>query len=322
FGIIDSFHAQSKNRIEPECELFGKCGGCLLRHISYESELSEKQSFVADAMLRLGGIDLPVANIIPSPEVERYRNKVQLPVYTDDCGVVHSGFFAGRSHRVIECNDCRLQPQIFTQIAAKVCELLTLYKISTYHEIKRVGLVRHIYMRHSVLHNTVMLCLVINGKKLPYQEEIVKALTNAFSEISTISLNINRECTNVILGNKNIVLYGDGTLQDELCCVPVALNPLSFFQVNTHGAERLYAVASLFADVKSDDKLLDLYCGAGTIGLSMAHECKELIGVEIVPEAIESAIKSAEQMGLTNTRFICGDAGKAAVSLQKEGIKP
>lgn len=321
FGIIDSFYSASPLRTDVQCELFGKCGGCQLRHISYASELKAKQSFVADAMSRLGGIDAPVSDIIPSPDTQRYRNKVQLPVYTNSEGKVRAGFFAPRSHRVLECSDCLLQPELFSNITNRVCELLSEYKITTYDEIKRTGLVRHLYLRHSVENNTVMLCIVINGKKLPYQEQIVANIIAQFSEITSVVLNINRACTNVILGNQNITLHGDGTLADILCKVPVALSPLSFFQVNTRAAERLYSVAALFAMPCSDDVVLDLYCGAGTIGLSIADKCQKLIGVEIVPEAIESAKLSAKQMGFTSAEFICSDAGTAADKLHKDGQK-
>ncbi|MEG1366354.1 MAG: 23S rRNA (uracil(1939)-C(5))-methyltransferase RlmD [Oscillospiraceae bacterium] len=322
FGIIEKILNKSKARVEPDCAFFGKCGGCALRHISYESELIEKRGFVYDSMLRLGGIEAPVSNTIPSPDLNRYRNKVQLPVFTDDDGKVKTGFFAGRSHRVIPCDDCLLQPLIFTQILSAVCALLTQYHISCYNELRGTGLMRHIYLRHAVSTNKVMVCFVINGKALPHSDKIVKALVADFPEISTIVINVNTKITNVITGSECITLYGSGVLEDTLCDVPVSLSPLSFYQVNTLGAQQLYAVAALFANVQKNETLLDLYCGAGTIGLSMAKDCKQLIGVEIVPDAIRSAIKNAEIMGMSHAKLICADASNAAAELFQDGIRP
>ena len=322
FGIIESVLKSADCREVADCALFGKCGGCALRHIRYAQELREKQNFVRDAMLRLGKLDVPIAEILPSPVLERYRNKVQLPVFTDVDGKVKTGFFAGRSHRVIPCDDCLLQPEIFTRIAAFICDLCTQYHITTYNELRGTGFLRHIYLRHALKTNKVMVCLVANGKTLPHKAEIVQALTAEFSEISTIVLNINTKITNVITGEQCVNLYGTGLLEDTLCDVPVSLSPLSFYQVNTLGAEQLYAVAGVLADVKAHETLLDLYCGAGTIGLSMAKSCKALIGVEIVPDAIKSAEHNALKMGITHARFLAMDAAAAAKQLLSEGLKP
>lgn len=321
FGIIENIITPSIHRTLPNCSIFGKCGGCSFRHISYEEELRQKRSFVTDSFNRIGKISAPVSSTLPSPDIDRYRNKVQIPVSTNN-GTAVTGFYAGRSHRSIPCKDCYIQPQIFTEISQYICELLNIYKISIYNEASHSGIVRHIFLRHSVIFNKVMVCLVINKKRLPFQDEITKQLTDKFTQISTIVLNINREKTNVVLGEKCCTIFGSGELEDIMSGVPVKLNPLSFYQVNTKGAEQLYAVAAAFAGLTKEDILLDLYCGAGTIGLSMAHYCKQLIGVEIVPQAIENAKDNAEKMGILNSEFICADASQAAEKLFADGVQP
>ena len=322
FGIVAEILSPSPDRIAADCSIFGKCGGCCFRHLAYDAELRAKEGFVSDAMLRLGGIDLPVKPILPSPDEQRYRNKVQYPVYQDESGTVKAGFFAGRSHRVIPCADCKLQPEVLNQISTTVCALLTQFKISAYDETLHKGIVRHIYLRHAITTGEIMLCLVINSKTLPFAKDFCDALIEKQPQISTVVLNINREKTNVITGTVCKTIYGSGNIHDEMAGVPVTLNPLSFYQVNTKGANRLYAAAAALADLKPEETLLDLYCGAGTIGLSMAHQCKKLIGVEIIPEAIESAKQNAKNMGIEHAEFLCSDAGKAAEKLAAQGLAP
>lgn len=322
FGIIDTIVLPSPDRIVSDCTIFGKCGGCCFRHISYDAELRAKQSFVSDAMQRLGNIALPIQPILRSPQEQRYRNKVQYPVYQDENGTIKAGFFAGRSHRVIPCEDCKLQPKILNHISATVCSLLTQFKISAYDETLHKGIVRHIYLRHAITTGEIMLCLVVNASALPHAKQFCDALLQKHPEVTTILLNINREKTNVITGDVCKTIYGNGTIQDTMAGVPVNLNPLSFYQVNTEGANRLYAAAASLAALNPEEILLDLYCGAGTIGLSMAHQCKKLIGVEIIPEAIESAKRNAKALGVSHAEFLCGDAGKAAQRLAADGLAP
>jgi 23S rRNA (uracil1939-C5)-methyltransferase len=322
FGILEELLIASPERTDPQCAIYGKCGGCCFRHLTYTAELAAKERFVADAMQRLGGITLPVQPILPSPQVDRYRNKVQYPLYADANGTVRAGFYAGRSHRIIPCSDCLLQPVMLNQITQTVCALLTQYGISAYDEATHTGLVRHLYLRHSIVTDQVMVCLVCNGRKLPHAKDFCSALVQAHPQISGIVLNVNTRQTNVITGDECITLYGSSLLQDEMSGVPVALGPLSFYQVNTLGANQLYAAARRMAALNPQDVLLDLYCGAGTIGLSMAADCKQLIGVEIVPQAIESARRNAARMGVSHAQFICADAGQAARQLAKEGLRP
>ena len=325
FGILDELLTPSPDRIPVDCPVAGPCGGCSLRHLDYTAELRAKQESVLDAFRRIGGLEVPVLDILPSPEVDRYRNKVQFPVGVDKNGVPCIGFYAGRTHRIVPCPDCKLQPGVLNEIGNALCAFFAQQGIRPYDEQSGKGLVRHIFLRRGAHSGQIMVCLVCTRAKLPHAEQLCTVLREQFPAISTILLNVNAKNTNVILGSENHILYGPGYIEDTLCGVPVRLGPLSFYQVNTLAAERLYGVAAQYAQLTPDDALLDLYCGMGTIGLSMADQCRELIGVEIVPEAIESAKANAARMGkavAAKSRFFCADAGQAATQLAAEGLHP
>ena len=325
FGILDELLTPSPDRIPVDCPVAGPCGGCSLRHLDYAAELRAKQESVLDAFRRIGGLEVPVLDILPSPEVDRYRNKVQFPVGVDKNGAPCIGFYAGRTHRIVPCPDCKLQPGVLNEIGNALCAFFSQQGIRPYDEQSGKGLVRHIFLRRGAHSGQIMVCLVCTRAKLPHAEQLCTALREQFPAISTILLNVNAKNTNVILGGENHILYGPGYIEDTLCGVPVRLGPLSFYQVNTLAAERLYGVAAQYAQLTPDDALLDLYCGMGTIGLSMADQCRELIGVEIVPEAIESAKANAARMGkavAAKSRFFCADAGQAATQLAAEGLHP
>ena len=325
FGILDELLTPSPDRIPVDCPVAGPCGGCSLRHLDYAAELRAKQESVLDAFRRIGGLEVPVLDILPSPEVDRYRNKVQFPVGVDKNCVPCIGFYAGRTHRIVPCPDCKLQPGVLNEIGNALCAFFAQQGIRPYDEQSGKGLVRHIFLRRGAHSGQIMVCLVCTRTKLPHAEQLCTALRGQFPAISTILLNVNAKNTNVILGSENHILYGPGYIEDTLCGVPVRLGPLSFYQVNTLAAERLYGVAAQYAQLTPGDTLLDLYCGMGTIGLSMAEQCRELIGVEIVPEAIESAKANAARMGeavAAKSRFFCADAGQAATQLAAEGLHP
>ena len=325
FGILDELLTPSPDRVPVDCPVAGPCGGCSLRHLDYAAELRAKQESVLDAFRRIGGLEVPVLDILPSPDVDRYRNKVQFPVGVDKNGVPCIGFYAGRTHRIVPCPDCKLQPSVLNEIGNALCTFFAQQGIRPYDEQSGKGLVRHIFLRRGAHSGQIMVCLVCTRAKLPHAEQLCTALRGQFPAISTILLNVNAKNTNVILGSENHILYGPGYIEDTLCGVPVRLGPLSFYQVNTLAAERLYGVAAQYAQLTPDDTLLDLYCGMGTIGLSMAEQCRELIGVEIVPEAIESAKANAARMGeavAAKSRFFCADAGQAATQLAAEGLHP
>ena len=325
FGILDKLLTPSPDRIPVDCAVAGPCGGCSLRHLDYAAELRAKQESVADAFRRIGGLDVPVLDALPSPEVDRYRNKVQFPVGRDKNGAPCIGFYAGRTHRIVPCPDCKLQPGVLNDIGNTLCAFFAAHGIQPYDEERGKGLVRHIFLRRGAHSGQIMVCLVCTRPKLPHSDELVALLREKFRDIATILINVNAKKTNVILGEESVTLYGPGCIEDTLCGVPVRLGPLSFYQVNTLAAERLYGVAAEYAQLEPDDVLLDLYCGMGTIGLSMAGHCRELIGVEIIPEAIDSAKANAARMGdavAAKSRFFCADAGEAAARLAAEGLRP
>ena len=325
FGILDKILTPSPDRIPLDCAVAGPCGGCSLRHLDYGAELRAKQENVADAFARIGGLDVPVLPIQPSPEVDRYRNKVQFPVGRDKDGSPCIGFYAGRTHRIVPCPDCKLQPSVLNEIGTALCRFFGQHGIEPYDEQTGKGLVRHIFLRRGAHSGQIMVCLVCTCPKLPHAEELCALVQQQFPAVTTVLLNVNSKNTNVILGSETKVLWGTGVIEDTLCGVPVRLGPLSFYQVNTLAAERLYGIAAEYAQLSPNDLLLDLYCGMGTIGLSMVDRCRELIGVEIVPEAIESAKANAARMGADiadRSRFFCADAGTAATRLAAEGLHP
>lgn len=305
----------SPARIESDCSCFSECGGCCFRHIKYEEELRIKRRFVADAFSRIGKIDHPVGEIL-SGKSEGYRNKAQYPI--DKNGRV--GFFAARSHNIIPCSDCRLQPPVFSDIARLFELFIKQFKLSVYNEQTGKGLLRHLYLRTA--HNgDIMVTVVINGESLPQSDSLISALSGLLGDkFKSFVLNINREKTNVILGDRCRTLYGDGFITDTLCSVRLRVSPLSFSQVNHDMAERLYKKAAEYAE--PDGKtVIDLYCGTGAIGLSLAARAKSVIGVEIVPEAVEDAVINARENGIENANFICADASAAAKELKTKGIK-
>lgn len=322
FGIVEEPLALSDAHQEPGCPVYRPCGGCCFRHLTYQAETEAKEGFVRDALRRIGGLELPLLPLLASPLQERYRNKVQFPVGRDAGGRVVAGFYAGRSHRLVPCSDCRLQPALLNEIASWICDFLQQYAVPIYDEQTHRGLVRHIFLRQGWHSGQVLVCLVLNGTELPHAGQFCEALAGRFAAVHTVVLNVNRQNTNVVPGAQSISLMGPGFIEDTLCGVPVQLGPLSFYQVNTPGAELLYGVVKEFAALAPGDTLLDLYCGMGTIGLSMASECKELIGVEIVEEAVKSARRNAAAMGAANARFLCADAGEAAGQLAAEGLAP
>ena len=325
FGILDHLRTPSPDRIPVDCAVAGPCGGCSLRHLDYTAELRAKQENVTVAFRRIGGLDVPVLDICPSPEVDRYRNKVQFPVGLDKNGNPCIGFYAGRTHRIVPCPDCKLQPGVLNDIGNALCRFFAENGIQPYNEETGRGLVRHIFLRRGAHSRQIMVCLVCTRPNFPHANALCTRLREQFADIATILLNVNSKNTNVILGTETHTLYGPGYIEDTLCGVPVQLGPLSFYQVNTLAAERLYGIAAQYAQLTPDDLLLDLYCGMGTIGLSMVDHCRELVGVEIVPEAIESAKANAARMGdavAAKSCFFCADAGQAATRLAAEGLHP
>lgn len=325
YGKIENIIEESKDRVDSVCKVSSRCGGCVYRHISYEAELKVKRKKVFDAVTRIGKVDgSKVKEIIGAFEnqTDRYRNKAQIPVGLNKNGEVEMGFYSRHSHRIAPCDDCLLSPLIFTQISETFKEFVTKYPHLIYNEEKHSGKIRHLYLRIGEKTGEVMVCVVVNGRNFSHQDELFNSITEKHSEVKSIVINVNKAKTNVILGDENIVAFGKDSISDILCGLSFELSPLAFYQVNRTQAERLYEKAREYAQLNGDDVLIDLYCGTGTIGLSMAKDCKKLIGVEIIDKAIENAKKNAENNGIKNARFICGDATEAAEKLKKEGIIP
>lgn len=323
YGIIDEIITPSDQRIQPDCPIFSRCGGCSLRHIDYRCELAQKQQWVTDALRRLGGLDLPVQTILPSPSRFAYRNKAQYPIGKDCDGKAFCGFFASRSHTAIPAESCLLQPDFFRDICRVVCSYIDGINGSVYDESTGEGLFRHLYIRHAEATGQVMVCLVINGYRIPHTQRLVSQLLACNSHIVSIQLNHNLRNTNVILGNKNTLIYGSDVITDQLCGLGIDISPLSFYQVNRAGAEQLYRVAGEFAKLQEGEMLLDLYCGAGTIGLSMVKDKPgvRLVGVEISDSAVNDARLNAKRAGI-DARFIAADAGEAAAKLAADSLHP
>ncbi len=322
YGRIERIVTPSPDRVENTCPAFGKCGGCAFRHISYEAELAAKDGFVRDAFKRIGGFDsdkTEFLEIAGSGSVDGYRNKLQMPLAKDESRIV-SGFFSERSHRVIPIERCLLQPEIFSEIVAFVKEETARLRISVYNEQTHEGVLRHVFLRKG--HYSGEICVVLVAKrKTPEMTKLASALEKRFPEIKGVVLNINPEKTNVILGERDISLSGSAEISDTMCGVSVEISPKSFYQVNTPAAENLYRQAAEFAQPEGKT-VLDLYCGAGTVGLSMADRAEKIIGAEIVPEAVENARKNALNSGFENAEFICADAGQAARDLAERGLSP
>lgn len=323
FGRCERLRKAGPDRIAPDCPVFAPCGGCALRHLEYEAECRAKTGFVQDAFSRIGGFDTRVLPLLAAPSADRYRNKVQLPIGRDDAGHLVSGFYAGRSHRIIPCPDCRLQPEWMNALAARACTLMEQYGITPYEEESHTGLVRHLYLRQGWHSGQRLLCFVLNGSRMPHEAELCRTLQQEFS-LTTVLVNRNTARTNVILGKETRTVLGPGVIEDTLAGVPLRMGIHEFYQVNTPAAEVLYAKAREFAALKPDDFLLDLYCGMGTIGLSMKADCRRLVGVEVVPQAVEEAKATAARLGLSAEQadFVCMDAGAAAARLAARGEHP
>ena len=328
----------SPARVEPDCPVFSQCGGCAFRHLAYEEELRLKRARVRDALQRIAGLPLEPEEILGSERMDFYRNKAEYPVGFDREGRLAAGFYAPHSHRIVPVQTaeggpgCRLQPPAFGELVQTVLRWMKRNAVPPYDEETGRGLVRHIYIRQAG--GELLLCLIVNaeGGNIPAAQEFVRAARGATlpdgARLGGIVLNYNAARTNVILGPRCETLWGKGRLAETLGGVKFEISPLSFFQVNTRQAERLYTLAAEFAALGGNGRLLDLYCGTGTIGLFLARgvpeglRAGELVGVETVPQAVEDARRNAAANGIPNARFLCADAGQAAARLLSEGFSP
>lgn len=313
YARLEQIIVPSTSRMLSDCEVYDKCGGCVFRHISYDEELRIKQKRVKEALQKIGHINVEPNPIIGCSNINGYRNKAQYPVALEKSLLI--GFYAKGSHRIIGCKNCLLQPKSFENILNIFEQWITQNNIAIYDEKTGIGLLRHIYIRQAEVSGEMMVCAVINGDDIPEKGSLIELLTKNSPQIVSVVLNINKRNTNVILGNSCQIIWGKDTITDILCGLKIEISPLSFFQVNRTQAERLYNIVSEFAGLTGHETLLDLYCGAGTIGLSMASKVKKIIGVEIVPQAIQNAKVNAKINNILNATFICADAEQAAQTL-------
>lgn len=323
YGKIEEIIAPSPDRIKSDCPQAAQCGGCVFRHISYEAECRAKEQRVRDAIERIAGLSPQMVQpLIPAPCPERYRNKAQFPLGLSPDGTLQAGFYAPHSHRIVPCMDCRLQPETFTKAVRAVQEWYRQAKDSVYEERTGKGLLRHLYLRQAMAGGGVLVCLVINGRMVSREDLLVNLLRQQVPGLAGVLLNENRKRTNVVLGDRYRTLWGVPALTDMLCGLQFSISPDSFYQVNHDQAQVLYRLAGRFAALTGKETLLDLYCGTGTIGLSMAKDAKKVIGVEVVPAAVEDARRNAEANGIANAEFFCGDAAQAAAHFQQQGFAP
>ncbi len=296
----------SPDRVRPECAFHRQCGGCQIQALSYEKQLEFKQRKVENNLKRIGGFtDIPMEPIVGMDEPYHYRNKAQFPVGTDKEGNIVTGFYAGRTHQIIPNRDCLLGVDVNRKILDIVIGFMEGSGISAYDEQTGKGLVRHILIRYGFRTKEIMVCLIINGKKLPHADVLVQALCD-IRGMTSISLNSNTERTNVILGRETKVLWGQSYITDYIGDIKYQISPVSFYQVNPVQTEKLYNLALEYADLHGSETVWDLYCGIGTISLFLAQRAKQVYGVEIIPQAIEDAKRNAGINGITNAEFFVG----------------
>jgi 23S rRNA (uracil1939-C5)-methyltransferase len=308
----------SPYRVIPRCELAGKCGGCSIQHLAYEKQLEYKQNKVKNCLERIGGFhDLVMEPIIGMEEPYYHRNKAQFPVGKNKEGKVVIGFYAGGTHSIIDTTHCYIQAEVNEQIMKKVRDFLEEYHISIYNEEENKGLVRHILTRVGFTTGEIMVCFIINGKELPHKEELIQSLCE-ISHMTSISVNVNKEKTNVILGDKVVTLWGQPYITDYIGDIKYQISPISFYQVNPVQTKILYETVLTYADLSGDEVVWDLYCGIGTISLYLARKAKQVYGVEIVPQAIQDARKNAEINQIQNAEFFVGAAEEILPKMYQE----
>ena len=319
-GKIVEILEKSPHRVNRECPVAKLCGGCDFWHMDYQEESRLKAQRVKSCLNRIGGESLAEMPILSAPTCYGYRNKAQYPVAAKK-GKAYAGFFRAGTHEVVENKRCLILPAETDGVKDAVMDYVNQYRISVYDETAHKGLLRHIYVRRGVVSRQVLVCLVCNGDRLPKAEELLKRLQK-IPGFTTLVLSVNTKKGNAVLGDKFITLYGPGYIEDTLCGLTFRLSPRSFYQVNHHQAQRLYEAAIAQAEITKNDLVLDLYCGVGTITLAMASAAKKVIGVEVIEQAVEDARENALRNGIENAEFFCGDAGAAALELEKQGVIP
>ena len=311
----------SKDRVTPKCPIARQCGGCQIQEMEYKAQLRFKENLIRNHLRRIGGFEnVPMEPIVGMKDPYRYRNKAQFPIGTDREGNVIAGFYAGRTHSIIPVEDCLLGVKENKVILHEVLEFMREQKISAYDEKSGKGLIRHVLIRYGFFTKEIMVCIVINGKKLPRAEKLIERL-KVISGMTSITININEKQTNVILGDQIELLWGQTYITDTIGGISFQISPLSFYQVNPVQTEKLYQLALEYAGLTGKETVWDLYCGIGTISLFLAQRAKQVYGVEIVSDAIADAKKNAERNGIENAQFYVGKAEEVLPQkYEKEGI--
>ena len=317
-GKIVKILEKSPHRIQRECPLSASCGGCDFWHMDYEEESRLKAERVRQCLNRIGGEALEEMPILAAPTCHGYRNKAQYPVARKK-DRAYAGFFKAGTHEVVENARCRILPEGTDVVKDIVIDYVNRNRVSVYDEAAHKGLLRHIYVRRGAVFGQILVCLAINGRAIPKAELLIEELTK-IPGFTTLVLSVNTKKGNAVLGDEFITLYGPGYIEDTLCGLTFRLSPRSFYQVNHHQAQRLYDAAITQAGITKDDTVLDLYCGVGTITLAMAKAAGKVIGIEVIPQAVEDAKDNAKRNGIENAEFFCGDAGQAALELEKQGV--
>ena len=317
YAKVQELLEPSVHRSEPDCPYFPRCGGCAFRHMEYAEEKQLKEQRVQDALKRIGGSDVKVDRIIGAETIFRYRNKSQWPVSPN--GAI--GFYRARTHEVVDAEHCLLVHPAAEAAADALREWMARFGVSGYNETTGKGLVRHLFVRTGAK-GGAMICVVANDDALPFEAELVRAFRGACPETTGVLLNTNTAQTNVVLGEKYRVLWGEDRLSDTLCGLEFRVAAPSFYQVNHAQCEKLYAKAVELAELTGKETVLDLYCGAGTITLTMAKHAGRVIGAEIVPDAIEDAKVNAARNHIANAEFFCGDASDVAAKFAADGLRP
>jgi 23S rRNA (uracil1939-C5)-methyltransferase len=321
FGKLLEIIEPSISRIEPVCSIYKSCGGCNIQHTDYNAQLEFKTNRVIQVTNRIGKLeDVIIHPTLGMENPYNYRNKVQLPVSNKN-GVVNVGFFAARSHDIINMETCHIQDKVADVVVKLTRQWMKEFNIESYNEEKHNGILRHIMIRKGFKTGEVMVVLVTNGKELPYKEEFIAIMTKKIQGLVSIVQNINSEKTNVILGMKCETLWGKDTITDYIGEFKFEVSPLSFFQVNSIQTEVLYSKALEYANLSGGEVVLDAYCGTGTISLFLSQKAKKVYGVEIVPEAIENAKINAAENKVDNTEFIVGEAERVIPKLISEGVR-
>ena len=318
-GKIVEILEKSPHRINRACPVAKLCGGCDFWHMDYEEETRLKADRVRQCLNRIGGEALEQMPILAAPECTGYRNKAQYPVSRQK-GRVFAGVFKAGTHQVVENSRCLILPEQTDAVKKIVIDYVNHYRISAYDETTGKGLLRHIFVRRGGVSGQVLVCLVINGRKIPHKEDLIQRL-QAVKGFTTLVLSVNQKQGNTVLGEEFITLHGPGYIEDTLCGLNFRLSARSFYQVNHTQAQRLYEAAIQRAGITDQDTVLDLYCGVGTITLCMAKAARRVIGVEVVEQAVKDARDNARRNGIKNAEFFCGDAGQAALALEQQGIR-